>query len=318
MDIKSLSQRIRSFDGVSRKRDIGDIVKTLSGRDNLSFSHDDAAVLDGGRLLFASDGITEGLVNADPYFAGYCAVLVNVNDIAAMGGVPTAMVDVISAKDLKTALEIARGIREGSEKFGVPIVGGHFNPGSSYNSVVISVIGHTVEGRFINGSSASPGDEILVAVDLKGSLHPKYGLAWDSTTEKSPEEVRHNLNLLVELSGLEIVRCGRDISNPGLIGTLGMMLEGSGVGGRVELEKIPIPGGVNLEDWVMIYPGYGFVFTATSSKVPEVISFFKNAGISAASIGRVEKSPKLLIFWRGVEAEVFDFEKDSITGVRKW
>ena len=37
-------------------------------------------------------------MNVNPYWAGYCSVLVNVNDIAAMGGKPLAMVNIMSIK----------------------------------------------------------------------------------------------------------------------------------------------------------------------------------------------------------------------------
>ena len=36
-----------------------------------------------------------------------------------------------------------------------------------------------------------------------------------------------------------LLTAGKDISNPGILGTLGMLLEASGVGATVELEKIP-------------------------------------------------------------------------------
>ncbi|MFH7168792.1 AIR synthase related protein, partial [Klebsiella pneumoniae] len=55
---------------------------------------DCAAIPDGdGHLLLAIEGFLDGFVAADPYFAGFCGVMVNVSDIAAMGGTPVAVVD---------------------------------------------------------------------------------------------------------------------------------------------------------------------------------------------------------------------------------
>ena len=48
-----------------------------------------------GYLLFAAEGILESFVADDPWFAGYSAVMVNLSDIAAMGGWPLAVVDVL-------------------------------------------------------------------------------------------------------------------------------------------------------------------------------------------------------------------------------
>ena len=49
----------------------------------------------------------------NPYWAGYCSVLVNVNDIAAMGGVPMGMTNVISINDKQTCNDIMEGIKDG-------------------------------------------------------------------------------------------------------------------------------------------------------------------------------------------------------------
>jgi selenophosphate synthetase-related protein len=49
---------------------------------------DDAAVLpaQSGQLLLACEGMNPELVEEDPWFAGWSGVLVNLSDIAAMGG----------------------------------------------------------------------------------------------------------------------------------------------------------------------------------------------------------------------------------------
>ena len=47
------------------------------------------------------------LMKANPFFAGYYAVLVNLNDISAMGGVPLAMLDVLSVKERRCATRMS-------------------------------------------------------------------------------------------------------------------------------------------------------------------------------------------------------------------
>lgn len=57
---------------------------------------DCAAIPDGdGYLLFAAEGMLPAFVAGDPWFAGYSAVMVNLSDVAAMGGWPLAVTDVI-------------------------------------------------------------------------------------------------------------------------------------------------------------------------------------------------------------------------------
>jgi putative methanogenesis marker protein 2 len=311
MDIRTIAKEMKGFEGVKRKRGIGAITQGLG----IKINGDDAAVIELGdrTLLFACDSINEKLVDADPYFAGYSAVLVNLNDIAAMGGRAIAMVDVLSAKDDATAQEIARGLKDASHKFGVPIVGGHLNPNSTYNGVEVSIVGEARGGRIIKGVSASPGDVIIAAIDLDGAPHPRYLFAWDSTSRKSSKEVKANLSCLIKIA--EIVKSGRDISNPGIIGTIGMLLEQTGVGGRIDLEKIPHPKDVEFSHWLKIYPGFGFVFTSDESDVSQILEIFQNRGISAEEIGRVIETPKLFISLGEDEAEVFDFKKETVTGV---
>lgn len=318
-DLREIARGIREYRGVQRKKGIG-VVSEALGLDTAgrySFG-DDTAVIDLGdrRLLFACDSINEELIRADPFFAGYSSVLVNVNDIAAMGGRGVAMVNVLASKDEDTALEIARGMRHGSMKFGVPIVGGHLNPNSTYNGVEVSIIGESIGGKLISGSAAQPGDVIIMAADLVGRLRSSYRFAWDCTSQKPAEEVQRNLKILEKLASKGLVNSGRDISNPGVIGTLAMILENSGAGGVVDLPSIPRPEGVSLDDWLKVYPGYGFVFTAHRSKGDAIIELFREQGISASIIGVVTRRPKLLISSRGKEEVVFDFTIDGITGVK--
>ncbi|MHC1569601.1 MAG: AIR synthase related protein, partial [Candidatus Syntropharchaeales archaeon] len=94
-NLQKIVEEIRSFDGITRKNPIGSLLEGFNNKMTESPGieaafGDDAAVLDHGDdlLLIAADGIWERLMNADPWWAGYCAVLVNLHDIAAMGGKP--------------------------------------------------------------------------------------------------------------------------------------------------------------------------------------------------------------------------------------
>ena len=105
MNLEELAERIKTFEGVTRKKQIEDIVsifKTvrLEYQNAIVDFGDDAAVIDIGGddvILFAADGIWGRLLDSSPWWAGYGAVVVNVNDIAAMGGKPLAMVDIASS-----------------------------------------------------------------------------------------------------------------------------------------------------------------------------------------------------------------------------
>ena len=90
---------------------------------------DCAAIPDGdGYLLLAIEGFINAFVAADPWFAGWCGVMVNVSDIAAMGGRPIAVVDAIWSDGETAADPILQGLRAAATTFNVPLVGRPHQP----------------------------------------------------------------------------------------------------------------------------------------------------------------------------------------------
>ena len=327
-DLESLAESVRNFDGVKRKRAISDLVKRLGDSDRVGSRTimgfgEDAAVLkidNDNFVLLAVDGIWGRLLNADPWWAGYCAVLVNVNDIAAMGGTPLAMVNLTSTQKKAICAELGRGMEEGVKKFGVPMVGGHLHPDTSYDALDVGIIGTVKRDSVIFSNGASPGDKVLAGIDLDGRIYPSYNLAWDNTTKRTPAEIKQQLNTMVEIGEKKLATAGKDISNPGTLGTLGMLLESSGVGAIVELNKIPRPDAtkkISFEHWLKMYPGTGFVLTVENEKKgAECIKIFKDAGVAASIIGEIDNSKKLKITNGSETATVFDLDKEIITGIK--
>ncbi len=118
MDLKKIVQEIRSYPGVTRKSIIPNVVKYFPIAEEskvIAAKGEDAAVIEFGEeaLLLAADGIMEDLMIKNAFWAGYCSVLVNVNDIAAMGGIPLGMVSVISMRKGEVLSQVLEGIMEG-------------------------------------------------------------------------------------------------------------------------------------------------------------------------------------------------------------
>ncbi len=315
-----LAKVIRGFPGVARKMSILEVTSRLPQIPPLaqvevlrSIGEDSALIrVADMMLLLSSDGIWHRLIDADPYFAGYCSVLVNVNDICCKSGVPVAMVSVIGARR-ELAAEIASGMAAATEKFRVPCVGGHYNPDSPQPSVSAAILGY-VEGRFIPSDSAKPGDKILAIVDLDGRVHSRYKLAWDTTTHKSPGELARILSYPREAARRGLLRAAKDISNPGVIGTIGMMLDASGVGGIVRIEDVPKPRGVDWSSWLLMYPGFGLIAAASPSKAEEACKLAASYGLEARVVGEVDSTLKLSIEFKGESVVVFDFTRDRLSG----
>jgi len=317
---ETIAQVVREYEGVRRKHSIGEMVRALKidAPHVIASFGEDAAVIEhhGEALLLAADGIWSRLMEADPYWAGYCSVLVNIHDIAAMGGHPIAMVDIFSIAKSTVQELVVKGMHDASAQFGVPIVGGHLHPDAPYSVIDVSILGSARLDSLIYSHTAREGDRVVAAIDLSGRVHPSCSLNWDSVTMKSAAEVRSQIALMEEIGKRHLVTAGKDISNPGLIGTLGMLLEVSGKGAEIDLGLIPKPdlakNNMTFEQWVRMYPGMGFILTAQQSHVQELIRLFKGVGMTACEIGHVNTTRELRITYDGQETQVFDFIDNGI------
>jgi hypothetical protein len=311
---------IREYEGVTRKNPIKTLTTCFSdvddfGNTKISFG-DDSAVLttDDGYLLFAADGIWSKLMDSDPVWAGYCAVLANVNDIYAMGGRPLALTNVMSIKDEENCPRIIEGICKGCTKFKVPMVGGHLHPNTQVESLSISIIGKA--SHVLTSFDATPGQDVIVVIDTTGEQHDNF-LNWDSTSMKTPDEVVARLERIVEIAEKGYATACKDISNPGMLGTIGMLLETSGVGATIDIDAIPRPDELDLDTWLKMYPGFGFILTCDPKRSSDICTLFEDMGVACAVIGTVNDT-NLMEVTRGDERRVlFDFSKDIITGITK-
>jgi len=325
LNLDTLVDSIKSYDGITRKNFIKGATRILddtyniSGRTAIGFGDDASAINIGNDklLLMAADGMWGRLIEGDPRWAGYCSVLVNVNDIAAMGGVPMGMTNVISINKIEICNEIMMGIKDGVEKFGVPMVGGHIHPDTPYTALDVSITGIVRKDDLITSGGANVGDSIIIGIDLDGQQHPNFPLNWDTTTHKTPEMVQSQILVMNSIARKHLLTAGKDISNPGILGTLGMLLEASEVGATVELERIPRNSNVNWEDWLKVYPGSGFVLTAEEKNVEEAIEMLENVNITSEVAGRIIEDKKLYLTHDNQEKIVFDFNHDIIMGIKE-
>jgi len=318
--LNAIVERIRNYEGVTRKHPIKDLTESFKDIDDygntvISFGDDSAVIASGDEyLLFAADGIWARLMENDPVWAGYCAVLANVNDIYAMGGRPLALTNIMSLKDIESSSDILKGIAMGCNKFKVPMVGGHLHPQTEVLSLSVSIIGKA--SSLITSFDAKPGQDILVAIDTTGEQHNGF-YNWDSTSKKDSETVVKRLQRLPEIAEKGLATGGKDISNPGILGTIGMLLETSRVGGIVDIDTIPSPKEVDFLEWLLMYPGFGFTLTCDPKNTQQIIGIFEEENVECKKVGTVTDTRKLIIKNEHSEKTLFDFETDIITGVTK-
>lgn len=310
-ELSDLVVKLRNFEGLTRKAALGEILEIFEEK-----SYDDAGFLDVGNLkvVVSCDGIVENLVKNAPSLAGYYSVLVNVNDIVAKGARPLGFVSIVSSSSSRIRRKVSEGIKEGLEKYGIRFLKGHLHPDTSYDVVDAAAIG--VARNVLPSTDAEIGDSLIVAVDLVGKYESKGWLkTFDSTTMKSNQEVLHRLNSMIKIAERKLAHAARDISGPGIIGTTAMLCESSKVGAKIDLTKLPKPNNVSLEEWLMTYPGIGFVIS--TSKPPECLHLLRRSGLSAATIGEITSDREIWLSYRKMQELFFDLKRQSLFGVSR-
>jgi len=272
---------------------------------------DDAAALpDGdGYVLFAAEGMRSEFLAADPWFCGFCSVMVNLNDIAAMGGRPWAITDVLFLGTGENE-RVLEGMVAASEAFGVPIVGGHTSRVAGASFLAVSVLGKA--RRLISGHAARAGQTLLVAVDLRGAFRGLGG-NFNAASQAPHEQLRAQLSILPELAEAGLVQAGKDISMAGVCGSLLMMLETSRVGARLDLAQVPAPSGVDALRWLNAFPSFGFVLSVEPKAAALVCERFARVGVACSAVGEVTEGAQLELV-AGTERALYWDLSEPLTG----
>ncbi|WP_250029381.1 MSMEG_0567/sll0787 family protein [Paractinoplanes maris] len=226
------------------------------------FVGDDGAPVPGSDLIAACDAILPSMVERDPDWAGWCAVLVNVNDLAAMGATPVGLLNAIGARDAGFAARVLAGLRRAAEAYGIPVLGGHTQLG------VPAALSATALGRTsdpVPGGGGRPGHRVRLTADLGGGWRPGYhGRQWDSTSRRTAAELR----LMQGYVAAARPAAAKDVSMAGIAGTLGMLAEAGGCGAVLDVASVPRPSAATMGDWLTCFPGFAMLTTGPQAPAP--------------------------------------------------
>ncbi|MBJ7337412.1 MSMEG_0567/sll0787 family protein [Mycolicibacterium sp.] len=225
------------------------------------FVGDDGVPLPDSDLVAACDAIIPSMVERDPEWAGWCSVLVNVNDLTAMGAAPTGLLDAVGAPTRSLLTRIVRGIAKASQAWRVPVLGGHTQLGVPA-SLAVTAFGRT--SHPIRAGGGSPGDTVRLTADLAGDWRPgHHGRQWDSTSHRSADDLAELSSLVARMAPL----AAKDVSMAGVVGTVGMLAEASGTGAELDVARIPRPTDADMGAWLTCFPGYAML-TADRAGAP--------------------------------------------------
>ncbi|HEY0812616.1 MAG TPA: MSMEG_0567/sll0787 family protein [Pseudonocardia sp.] len=247
------------------KRDLGALLAPLAGAAGLGgagFVGDDGAPVPGCDLVAACDAILPSMVERDPEWAGWCAVLVNLNDLSAMGATPVGLLDALGARDRSFAGRIVAGLRRACLAYDVPVLGGHTQLGV-HAALSVTALGRAADP--VPGGGGRPGHEVRLTADLAGRWRPGYaGRQWDSTSQRRTPELRTMLDAVRKARPA----AAKDVSMAGVAGTLGMLAEASGCAAVLDVAAVPRPAGATVGDWLTCFPGFAMLTADAPGATP--------------------------------------------------
>ncbi len=247
---------------------------------------DDGVTVAGTDVVAATDAILPAMVEDDPEWAGWCGMLVTAHDLSAMGAAPVGALDALGARDAQHAERVVRGLRAGAQALRLPLLGGHTTLGAA-GALSVTGLGRTAYP--VPGGGGRAGDALTVTADLSGGWRAGYGRTqWDSSSARSREELAAMLDAVATAQP----RAAKDVSMPGVVGTVGMLAEASGCGAEIDVAAIPRPDGVAAADWLTCFPGFAMV-TADASGAPPLPA----GPAAAAECGRLEAAPGVRLRW---------------------
>jgi len=314
VDVSALVEVVRSHPGVTAKSEIGLVSEVFESTDWLAGPGDDGAVVTeaGMSLVVGGEAILPSFAAADPYGAGVAAVTTNLNDLAAMGAWPLALVDTVTGQRA-VIQQVLEGMRWAAGLYQVPVVGGHLTV--TDGPPALSAFGLGRAERPLSAQSAEAGQSLVVGCCIEGRMRADFPFfpSFDERGERLAGDVR----LLAEGASRGWVAAAKDVSMAGLVGSLAMLLECNRLGVTVDLDAVPVPAGVSLEQWITCFPCFAFLLCVPAGLEGECLGAFADRGLAAAVAGTLDGTGRLRLCSAGRVATAFDLAAESVTNLAR-
>jgi thiamine-monophosphate kinase len=266
---------------------------------------DDCALLapaPGMQLAVSTDMLVEGrhfLSTVPARRLGHKALAVNLSDLAACGARPLAFTLALAMPRPEDVWleDFAEGLFTLAQAHAIELVGGDTTAGPL--TLCITVVGEVPAGAALLRSGARPGDELWVSGTLgdarlglevlRGSL--SLDAAGFEQARRALEMPQPRVALGLALRG--VASAAIDLSD-GLVGDLGHLLESSGVGAEIEVDRLPsspllagLPTALRRRCQLGGGDDYELLFTAAPGSAEAVRAAAERASTPVQRIGRI-------------------------------
>jgi len=309
----ALIREIEKISLVTRKFNKSLIIKSIG---------DDCAIFkDKNNILVSTDCITENVHFTIGSYSfneiGAKSLLVNLSDIAAMGGVPRLFTlslllpEYINEENIKNILH---GIVDIAKKYKISLVGGNISR-SSELSVSITIIGDYKDDNVIRRDGSRVGDSVFVSGELGNAWMSYYLRQHIENTRKKGTQLEDfekqfklptpRIKLANELATKRLANSLTDISD----GLYKDVFNIAGISNGIEIWMDELPINENLKHIVKLLKikkymdnvisfgeDYELLWTSDSTKEDEILNLSSRLGVMVKKIGRIVSEPAQRVF----------------------
>lgn len=290
-----------------------------AGRPGALGLRDDAALIEerpGWSLVATTDTIVAGVhfpVDAAPADVACRLLGVNLSDLAAMGAEPAAYLlalglpQAYAEAELEVWLEgFAGGLAAGQREHGIALVGGDTVASPGPLTLTLTALGHVEAGQALLRSGARPGERVYVsgsigdaALGLRLLDGRLAGLGADERAFLLDRYRRPRPRLALGRRLCRLAGAAADVSD-GLVADLGHICTASGVGARIDAERVPLSAaavaaiGSDPALLALALTGgddYELVFTAGRLRDAEVAALAGELELPLTAIGEIVSLP---------------------------
>ena len=140
-----------------------------------------------------------------------------------------------------------------------------------------------------------------------------------SSSQERGDRLAHDIETLAVLADTGRCLAAKDVSMAGLLGSLAMLLEPTGCGATVVLDKVPRPPGVPLNRWVQAFPQFSFLLCAPPAAVPACRQAFAEPARShlRRKLVTSTEAGELKLQLGSRRHMLLDLSADPVTGLRR-